>query len=120
MKHDNSQSLLLKLPAELRNWIYEEVLLDLKPIDICNPAGPPIWHAPAVLQTCRTIRDEAKAIHYGGNIFLLPMVRREAIEANLKYLKPWLQEIGAEQSSLLQRVYLDDLFYSDWDMARNA
>ncbi|KAK5121501.1 hypothetical protein LTR85_005334 [Meristemomyces frigidus] len=120
MKPDNSQSLLLKLPAELRNRIYEEVLLDSEFTNIRSRGGISIWHAPAILQTCRTIRIEAKAMYYGSSIFFfsLPMNASRWAERNLQHLKLWLHAIGAEQSSLLQRVYLDDCYYSGQKMVQ--
>ncbi|KAK4544202.1 hypothetical protein LTR36_004412 [Oleoguttula mirabilis] len=57
---------LLALAPELRNMIYRSVLISADPIDIsCEDAATP----PAILATCRQIKEEATSIYYGENTF---------------------------------------------------
>lgn len=71
---------LFDLPQELRNVIYEEVLVHRSVLTI-HPRGDPAVEAidewgvnfrpsePSLLKTCRQIRQEALPIFYGCNIF---------------------------------------------------
>lgn len=63
---------LLELPAELRNKIYFDVLVSEKPLGIAKQTHIyDVRHkAPALLQTCRQIREEARTIFYSNNTFL--------------------------------------------------
>lgn len=58
---------LLKLPGELRNRIYELVIVEKGRLKI-TAKGP---GQPALLRTCRQIRREAGTIYYGSNDFSL-------------------------------------------------
>ncbi len=74
-------SMLLKLPAELRTQIYEDTLVDSKVIEVVTdylrrrfPDLPNnlTWQSPRLLQSCRQIRNEARSIYYAKNRFALP------------------------------------------------
>ena len=54
-------SRLGKLPAELRNVIYDFTLH--------NPSGVEIWEEPGILRTCKQIRSEAEQMFYAVNDF---------------------------------------------------
>ncbi|KAF7190633.1 hypothetical protein HII31_07792 [Pseudocercospora fuligena] len=56
---------LLDLAPELRNRIYEYVLCD----DDCIEITKDNWMQPALLQTCKTIRNEGMGIYYCENRF---------------------------------------------------
>lgn len=76
---------LTRLPPELRNDIYELVLVDT--------TRPQQIHSkkvidPALLRTCRQIRLEAQAISYCHNTFSLTVC-----VDNLEYLRLWLQYV---------------------------
>ncbi|KAK4500662.1 hypothetical protein PRZ48_008851 [Zasmidium cellare] len=58
---------LLTLPAEVRNHIYEEVLVESDNINV--PATG--MKQPALLRVCGQIRDEVTQMYYGQNIFTL-------------------------------------------------
>ena len=65
-------SRLLRLPAELRNRIYEEVLISEKPIYLntthVRPHATWRWSL-GVLQACQMIRAEAQPVYYSNNSF---------------------------------------------------
>ena len=61
-------SLLLKLPAELRNRIYRTALVSSDALDVTDKPRPT---EPALLATCKQIRTEALGIYYSENSFLL-------------------------------------------------
>ncbi|KAK5709310.1 hypothetical protein LTR17_019881 [Elasticomyces elasticus] len=62
--------LFFKLPAKLRNRIYEHVLLSKR--------QPP----PPILRTCRQIRFEGSIMYYGSNVFVISRAERRCL--------PWL------------------------------
>lgn len=59
-----SHSQLLSLPAELRNRIYEYALIEENEIAITADL-----HVPALLQTSRQIRREARSLYFEKNTF---------------------------------------------------
>ena len=78
-RHNQSQSRLLQLPSELRNSIYELVLISANPIE--DPSSQSAEKRndntkrigdinSSLLMTCRMVLDEAKPILYGRNIFV--------------------------------------------------
>lgn len=58
----------LALPGEMRNLIYQYVLMADKRLEISDQAAP---EEPALLRTCRSIRNEARPIFYSEDKFLL-------------------------------------------------
>ncbi|KAH6852986.1 hypothetical protein BKA58DRAFT_450298 [Alternaria rosae] len=66
---------LLTIPAELRNQIYEYVLVDDRPIVIVDNADDSAIKtssfsgSPAIIQTCRQIYHEAIGVLYCQNVF---------------------------------------------------
>ncbi|KAL2040130.1 hypothetical protein N7G274_007033 [Stereocaulon virgatum] len=62
---EQRQSPLLRLPAELRNKIYEYALTEEDPISYRNPLGV------AILRTNRKIYGEAKHIYHMANTFVI-------------------------------------------------
>ncbi|EME42170.1 hypothetical protein DOTSEDRAFT_100538, partial [Dothistroma septosporum NZE10] len=61
----NPRATLLGLPGELRNRIYRDALIVPDRIRI-----DATYHTlPALLRTCREIRDEATSIHLTANRF---------------------------------------------------
>ena len=82
----------LDLSAELRNQIYEEVLgpglgdskVQIGPTDPQDYFDP--WAPPAILQACRQIREEARAIYYSANMFELPRGSPEWREVGAMWL----------------------------------
>jgi hypothetical protein len=92
---DNCQ--LLSLPPELRNRIYEMVLVQSQTVMVA-PAG---ISEPALLSTAKQVRNEAIQIYYGQNIFHItidnlnpyPLVRwkerRKALKRNCRLKMKW-------------------------------
>lgn len=66
----HGDSRLLRLPAELRNVIYRYVLVQVDPIDIANDGH----QEPALLTTCKEIRQEAVTLFYCENEFEIEMI----------------------------------------------
>ena len=66
----STSSPLLNLPAELRNTVYRLALTTDDAITINRDT---FSQRIALLQTCRTIRDEATSIFYAESIFHLPL-----------------------------------------------
>lgn len=72
----HQESRLMKLPAELRNLIYELVVVEAKTIDIVDPdhvqGGPGVSERakqPGIAQVCRQLRREVLPIFYSQNTF---------------------------------------------------
>ncbi|KAH6875964.1 hypothetical protein BKA58DRAFT_132307 [Alternaria rosae] len=66
-------SILFRLPAELRNQIYEELLCPDTPhhkdlATYSTPSRPPTVY-PAILRTCRKIHEEAQDLLYTTHVF---------------------------------------------------
>lgn len=53
----------LELQAEIRNHIYQEALVSLDMIDVDGQA--PCIREPALLATCKEVRNDARAMFYG-------------------------------------------------------
>ncbi|KAK5740372.1 hypothetical protein LTR17_004635 [Elasticomyces elasticus] len=74
------ENLLLTIPPEIRNWIYELALIEPHSIkvangmssthtsDECDPTSPTLA-PPGLLTTCQQIRNEALPVYHGRNIF---------------------------------------------------
>ena len=116
--------LLHKLPAELRNWIYEACLIPrekpyqvekvVKPrqtrfvyskglADMAMPSMVPprlLVQEPALLRVSKSIRRETLSIHYSTNTFRL---------LNIAILKDWLVYIGSERRTALRHVQCMEL-----------
>ncbi|KAM0702128.1 hypothetical protein Q7P35_011038 [Cladosporium inversicolor] len=115
---------LHKLPAELRNWIYEACLIPrdkpyqvekvVKPhqarfvyskglADMAMPMTVPprlLVQEPALLRVSKAVRRETLSIHYGTNTFRLLTVA---------ILKDWLVYIGSERRAVLRYVQCMEL-----------
>lgn len=92
---DNSP--LARLPAELRNYIYELVLIETQPIEV-NWGYSNLWIAPPLLQTCRQARSEAAPIYYSGSTFTIMHVNTQT------KLEAWLRTIGPDARRFLRQV----------------
>ena len=89
----------MKLPAELRNRIYELVLIHVGPIhvrarhfknivlrDVLVPKRRVRWREPGLLTVSKQIRDEAMAIYYERNAFHVYVASSE-----LELVRTWLK-----------------------------
>lgn len=93
---------LSRLPAELRNYIYELVCVTDNPIIISFRY---FWDPPMLLQTCRQLRAEAAPIYYGDNIFHA----EEGQLSTLGSLEMWLRTIGEEARRLIRTIHFSHL-----------
>ena len=122
------KSPFFRLPQELRNVIYEYVLLpelNIEPLESYVHAsrlpGVPIAFTspekgvgtlvrrpicvtePALTSTCYQIRSEARPMFYSGSIFILP----KPVGDHLESVEAWLDAIGAENIARLRRVVVE-------------
>ena len=97
------ESRLLTLPPEIRNMIYEHVLLGTTTIDINRHEE--LRQRTALLRTCQQIRIEALNMFYARNSF------RVTISTEYyKHLLKWLQTVQATSIGdlLIELVFTDD------------
>ena len=103
----------LKLPAELRNHIYDIVLISTKvfrlddifiyihPEEVLYPL-----HQPPLTCVCRQVRSETLPIFYRDNIFFTD----SRIDLFNDYVAAisllWLDAIGGENRKMLERFYV--------------
>ncbi|KAK3724906.1 hypothetical protein LTR37_000954 [Vermiconidia calcicola] len=105
-------SRLQKLPAELRNRIYELVLPRSNVVYaafesreyIKREIEEPVTQ-PALTRTCKQIRAEALALFYGALPVWIGRVDNLNHESYLSGWAMWLTAIGAENRSLLKSVF---------------
>lgn len=114
------QSLLLSLPPELRNRIYELVLIDEEFIPlrqdsedtkavtragqrVRKPLVETTIEEPPLLQSCRQIRNEAIQIYYARNTFVCESTTR---------LVHWLGKLGNHGQKMLRDVRMKIVTYS--------
>ncbi|KAK5711029.1 hypothetical protein LTR15_012675 [Elasticomyces elasticus] len=108
---------LLRLPAELRNIIYELVLLaDEDLVTTSFVVLPPSQHPgdlisrkrrsgviPPLLQTCQQMRTEAMPIYFANCLFFLSIHDRNG---EFKKTFAWLQSIEPRASLCIQRLVI--------------
>lgn len=103
------KSPLARLHPELRNAIYDEVLVQEHPISVSSRTwlydGERRPALAALLQTCRRIRDEAKGIFYSVNSFLITTIsRRDTYDV----LQIWLRALQYDTRKLLTRIFVNE------------
>jgi len=106
---------LLSIPAELRNAIYEYVLVDDEPVVLVEDAADSAIKASgfagnsAILQTCRQIYHEAIGVLYGQNVFRFNykvLSLKNCFGSHTIIIDPietchkWTQDIGSSLSKL--------------------
>lgn len=87
---------LHRIPAEIRNRIYELVLVSDKPI---NATRRPRDAVNPLLQVCRQVRQEALPMFYSRNTFM-HLVRN----ANTAHLCLWLSSIGKQSCAFVNSL----------------
>jgi len=123
---------LLDLPPELRNHIYEYLLLGgedeapvrvtdclleergLPPI-ILQAGSEEIWQPPAILQTCQQIRDEATPVYYTTNTFDVFVDSRNLERTICR----WLTALGSHIRDKIRTIHLG-LMYDRLDVAETG
>lgn len=103
-----SASPLLRLPAELRNRIYELALTRQGPRKMIKAWDRP-GRQPGLTRTCRAIRAEALPIFYSINEFLTSPLCPE----DEQVMSAWLRAIEREN-----REHLDHVLMLKWDFMR--
>jgi hypothetical protein len=102
-----TQSSLLRLPAELRNKIYDLVLNDTDNELLC----PFIWqcspsrrkYSYSLTQTCRQLRQETLQMWHAGKVLLFAM-RAD----NMEYYRGWLHRRPEAAFASIRRMRLED------------
>ncbi|KAI6857261.1 hypothetical protein KC343_g12703 [Hortaea werneckii] len=129
---NSSASPLLKLSPELRNWIYDEVLISERIVRLTDDMGKRTWSVPPLLQTCRWIRDEAMEMYYAQNSFLVGAVDvrdeefpsdRETYDFTLALqeevcrvmLARWLKALPDDARSSLKQIFISDHYHAEYE-----
>lgn len=118
LRETTQNSSLLSLPSELRNTIYELVLVSEKRIKIYDKANKDC-RPPAVLQACHQLRHEAGAIYYGGNIFKIRAIWNDEAKEDQdvwfdscdSFFAQWLASIGPDSRAGLRKVHIHDTYH---------
>lgn len=85
------ESLLSKIPSEIRNAIYELLLPEA--VETC--IAEDFWKGPSLLQVCRKVREEAGPMYYSGRTFTLVQPVVEGVQSDLcRWLKLSDQNFG--------------------------
>jgi hypothetical protein len=108
------ESPLFKLGEELRYWIFRLCLVSHLPIQIKRRPFP---GEPALLRTCKQIREEAQMIFWTGNTFQgrdavhvcnsMNRAPQVLYQRRLSVLLEWLDRIGNEKARLIQKLEVD-------------
>jgi hypothetical protein len=106
MQPPGHQSPLLRLPAEIRNQIYEYVMCG-QTIDLDVLPPPNLFSLP---RTCRQIYHETELLLYSGNTFRT----RDLI------LLEWLADRSARQLAAIQSVQYVFKLSLEWDNSRQC
>lgn len=93
---------LARLPAELRNTIYELVLSSGDRTIIHGIRGR-VWKPPALLHTSRQIRNEASGIYISATTFSVSSDHFSYIEWKLA---SWLSVLDPESRSCIRKIDL--------------
>lgn len=108
-------SLFGKLPGELRNKIWRDLLVSPEPVDVTNRT-----HAtePAILATCQQVRQEATSIYYSENTFSLWLPLSTPPDSL------WLQAIGPRCAKMITSLSIHCppvpfVYFTEWDNALN-
>ena len=99
-KSPKMASNLLVMPAELRNKIYEIVLVSEGNVTISAATKHP-----ALLQVCHQIREEATKIYFSQNHFLV-----SASDSNVAVLDAWLSTTSGEEGSSISAFIISYSF----------
>ena len=103
------QSLLLQMPAEIRNIIYEYCLTDVEvriPIYSCNHN----WgrsKPPSLLLACKQTYSETIRLYYKVSAFRINRSEKCSKKSDIytiNRLQKWIKKIGTERTSLLGNV----------------
>lgn len=103
---DNQQSPFLRLPPELRNRIYEDLLVSEEVVGVTS-LGYHQWTPPSLLHTCHQIRSEASKLYYAANIFqICSRWHQDRLEGAFE-MQEWLHALCKPQQDMLRRIRID-------------
>ena len=109
----NSQLSLIKLPAEIRNRIYERLVPSNKWLTAYNRSSPTEI---ALLQVCRSIRADTVPMYYGNNTFALDL--RTSEHRFLAYA--WINSLSVEAVNSLRKLRISVEIECDCEAAASA
>lgn len=129
---DQPSCRLLDLPPELRNHIYEYLLLggeneapirvtDCVPVEhwlpptILQAGSEDLWKPPAILQTCQQIRGEATPVYYTTNTFDVVVDSRNLERTICR----WLSALGPHTRDKIRTIHLG-LMYDRLEVAETG
>lgn len=110
---------LARLPAELRNRIYELVLLYNDGVRMSMNYRRE-WQPPALLHASRQVRAESSSIYYAHNTFQFlawasPRPNKGMYD---EVLVSWLRTLDAPSRASIRTINLHDGFYHEHDVDR--
>jgi len=91
---------LLSLPGELRNAIFQQLLMDQEPINPRNRPCLPQALTPELLRVNKAIHHEASSLLYSQNCFDLTTCDSERLIS-------FLNQIGRNNASRIQDIYIE-------------
>lgn len=97
----SSSGLLGKLPPELRNCIYELVLINEVPYGHCHVDHKTYPEQPALTRSCKLIRNEALPFFYSKNTFMIDATSQRYVEA----ARRWLRGLSKQIRKHIGQVY---------------
>lgn len=100
----------LSLPSELRNTIYELVLLDDKPIYPWARRNHTRNLTPGLFRTNKTIHHEATPLFYAQNTFELTL-----LQPRYPHISDFFSQIGPTNASTIRHLCLDIPEFDDLD-----
>lgn len=106
-----------KLSAELRNLIYEDLIIEHDDAlwvtadrhSVAEDIGPGPT-PPPITQVSRLLRDETLPIYYGVNTFSISLMR----ERNVRMAKRWLAAVGDVGVSRMRRLRLRSYAWGEY------
>ncbi|CAK1366565.1 unnamed protein product [Cercospora beticola] len=132
------KSPLGRLSAELRNEIYQLLVLADKPLAVCKNHSTPESSAtqPPITRVCRQIREESLGMFYHGNIFIMELISTtfwghhpdwDDIHERTKEVTAWLQCTNQKNHDSTKHPVLmicvhvcERLKYVDWEPLMKA
>jgi hypothetical protein len=101
----NQEAPFFKLPAELRNRIYEYLIPGKKRVICFRKYEPKVWYRTkiAITQVCRGIRQETIPMLYGKHTFVLQL--SSAVALSRAWI-PWLHDLDPLARSSIKKICL--------------
>lgn len=112
-------NILDELPGELRNRIFQYVVVSDKPIDIISWRVPKrnrdITPQPAIARTCKAFRHEALSIYYAENSFNITNRRSQmGAQGDFTQVQIWPTRLG-KYAKYLTTITIDAAIHGEID-----